>query len=112
MTHANFPNGEAIRRAKSLGVVLDMQPAWHHYDGPALSQVLGPERMAFFHPYKSLFDAESSLPEVPTTWSKFDSREAINPYNPFFGMWMAVTRRAADRRGLQPRTKDHAGNRR
>ena len=27
---------------------------------------------------------------------RFDSRQAINPYNPFFEMWMAITRRLAD----------------
>ena len=105
MTHANFPNGEAIRRAKALGVVLDMQPAWHHYDGPALSQVLGPERMAFFHPYKSLFDAGIVVAGGSDHMVKFDSREAINPYNPFFGMWMAVTRRAADGAVYNPEQK-------
>jgi hypothetical protein len=33
---------------------------------------------------------------------KFDSREAINPYNPFFGMWMAITRKTADGSVLHP----------
>ncbi len=33
---------------------------------------------------------------------RFDSREAINPYNPFFGMWMAITRRTADGGVLHP----------
>jgi Predicted metal-dependent hydrolase with the TIM-barrel fold len=27
---------------------------------------------------------------------RFDSRNAINPYNPFFGMWMAITRKTTD----------------
>ncbi len=105
LTHANFPNGEAIRRAKELGVVLDMQPAWHHYDGPALSKVLGPERMAFFHPYKSLFDAGVVVAGGSDHMVKFDSREAINPYNPFFGIWMAVTRKAADGAVYNPEQK-------
>lgn len=96
LTHANFPDGKAIARAKSLGVVFDMQPAWHHFDGPALSQVLGAERMAVFQPYKALFDAGVVVAGGSDHMVKFDSREAVNPYNPFFGMWMAVTRRAAD----------------
>jgi hypothetical protein len=27
---------------------------------------------------------------------RFDSRDSINPYNPFWGMWMAITRQTAD----------------
>jgi predicted amidohydrolase YtcJ len=33
---------------------------------------------------------------------RFDSRKAINPYNPFFEMWMAITRRLADGTTLHP----------
>jgi predicted amidohydrolase YtcJ len=33
---------------------------------------------------------------------RFDSRTAINPYNPFFGMWMAITRKTADGTALVP----------
>ena len=105
LTHANFPNEEAIARAKELGVALDMQPAWLHFDGPALSKVLGAERMAFFQPYKALFDAGIVVAGGSDHMVKFDSREAINPYNPFFGMWAAVTRRAADGAVYNPEQK-------
>src|SRR5260370_19283702 len=33
---------------------------------------------------------------------RFDARQAINPYNPFFGMWMAITRKTADGATLHP----------
>jgi hypothetical protein len=33
---------------------------------------------------------------------RFDSRKAINPYHPFFGMWMAITRKGADGAVLTP----------
>ena len=32
----------------------------------------------------------------------FDARKAINPYHPFLGMWMAITRRTADGATLHP----------
>lgn len=95
LTHANFPNDEAIARAKKLGVVMDLQPAWYHHDGDALAQVLGPERMTYFHPYKSIFDAGVIVAGGSDHMIKFDSLRAINPYNPFFGMWMVVTRKTA-----------------
>ena len=105
LTHANFPNERAIARAKRLGVVIDMQPAWYHFDGPALSKVLGPERMKFFQPYKSIFDAGVVVAGGSDHMIKFDSREAINPYHPFFGMWMVITRKTTTGAVYNPEQK-------
>jgi hypothetical protein len=102
LTHANFPNRQAIERAKRLGVVLDMQPAWLHLDGDAISKALGPARILDFHPYRSLFDAGVVVAGGSDHMIKFHSRDAINPYNPFFGMWMAVTRRTTSGAVVNP----------
>jgi predicted amidohydrolase YtcJ len=102
LTHANFPNRSVIERSQRMGVVLDMQPAWLHLDGAALSKVLGPQRMLDFQPYKALFDAGLVVAGGSDHMIKFDSRDAINPFNPFFGMWMAVTRRLTDGSVLLP----------
>ncbi len=102
LTHANFPNAEAIARAKKMGVVMDLQPAWHHFDGPALATVLGPERLKDFHPYKSIFDAGVVVAGGSDHMIKYDSIEATNPFNPFFGMWMVVTRKTATGEVLNP----------
>jgi hypothetical protein len=102
LTHANFPNRQAIERAKRLGVVLDMQPAWLHLDGDAISKALGPARILDFHPYRSLFDAGVVVAGGSDHMIKFHSRDAINPYNPFFGMWMAVTRRTTSGEVVNP----------
>ncbi len=105
LTHANFPTDETIARAKKLGVVMDMQPAWYHLDGDALSKVLGPERMKYFQPYKSVFDAGVIVAGGSDHMIKFDSRNAINPYNPFFGMWMVVSRKTAAGQVFNPEQK-------
>jgi predicted amidohydrolase YtcJ len=39
VTHGNFPNAQAIQRARQLGVAFDVQPAWLHFDGPAIKNV-------------------------------------------------------------------------
>jgi predicted amidohydrolase YtcJ len=57
-THANFPNREAIARAKKLGVGFDMQPGWLYFDGPVIANVFGEERMKDFLPLRSLLDAK------------------------------------------------------
>ena len=96
LTHANFLRGEAIRRAAQLGVVADMQPAWYYFDGPALAGVLGAERMGHLQPYRSILDSGVVVAGGSDHMIKFDPTQAINPYDPFFGMWMAVTRLTAD----------------
>ena len=96
LTHANFLSGDAIRRAAALGVVADMQPAWYHFDGPALAGVLGTSRMGTLQPYRSIIDAGVVVAGGSDHMIKFDAKESVNPYDPFFGMWMTVTRTAAD----------------
>ena len=96
LTHANFLTDEAIGRASALGVVIDMQPAWYHYDGPALARVLGSRRMATLQPYKSILEAGVIVAGGSDHMIKFDPRASLNPYDPFLGMWMVVTREAAD----------------
>ena len=102
VTHGNFPNAQAIARAKKLGVAFDCQPAWEHLDGPAIKDVFGPERMAYFIPLRSLIDAGVVVAGGSDHMIRFDSRNAINPYNPFFGMWMAITRKTVDGSVLNP----------
>lgn len=95
LMHSNFPNARAIERAKKLGVIFDSQIAWYHCDADALKDVFGPERMAQFLPFRSLLDAGVVVVGGSDHMIRFDSRDAINPYHPFFGMWMAVTRKTA-----------------
>ena len=92
LIHSNFHNEHSIAKAKQLGVLVDVQPAWYHLDGPALAEVLGPERMKTFQPLRSLFDAGLIVAGGTDHMIKFDARTAINPYHPFYGMWMAITR--------------------
>ncbi len=96
VTHGNFPDPGAIERARRLGVAFDSQPAWLHFDGPAIKDVFGPARMRDFLPLRSLFDAGIVVAGGSDHMIRFDSRTSINPYNPFFGMWMAITRKASD----------------
>jgi len=52
--------------------------------------------MRDFLPLKSMFDAGVIVAGGSDHMIRLDSRTAINPYNPFFGMWMAITRRTRD----------------
>jgi len=102
ITHVNFPDARAVARAKKLSVAFDCQPAWHHLDGPAIKDVFGPSRMSHFIPLRTLIDEGVVVAGGSDHMIRFDSDHAINPYNPFFGMWMAVTRRTVDGTLLHP----------
>ena len=102
LMHANFPNAAAVERAKRLGVVFDSQIAWLHCDGDALKDVFGAERMAYFLPFRSLIDAGLVVVGGSDHMIRFDPREAINPYHPFYGMWMAITRKTTGGIVLNP----------
>jgi predicted amidohydrolase YtcJ len=102
VTHGNFPNARAIERSKKLGVVYDIQPFWLYLDGPAIKDVFGPERMKDFQPLRSLFDAGIVVGGGSDHMIRFDPREATNPYHPFLGMWIAITRKMVDGNVLNP----------
>jgi hypothetical protein len=70
-----------------------MQPDWLWLDGATLRKQFGNERMAGFQPYKSLFDAGVTVGGGSDHMQKIGSLRSINPYNPFLGMWIAITRR-------------------
>jgi predicted amidohydrolase YtcJ len=101
-THANFPDRRAIARAAQLGVAFDVQPAWLHLDGALISRVLGPQRARDFLPLRSLVDAGVLVAGGSDHMVRSDPRKATNPYHPFFGMWMAISRRTADGTVLTP----------
>jgi predicted amidohydrolase YtcJ len=102
VTHGNFPNEQAIARARKLGVVFDCQPMWHYLDAPVVRDVLGPERTAHFLPLRSLFDAGVVVAGGSDHMVRFDPRTSTNPYHPFYGMWMAITRQTVSGAIINP----------
>jgi predicted amidohydrolase YtcJ len=92
ITHASFMSPEAIAKMKSLGVVANLQPAWLYLDGTTLRQHFGLERLAYFHPYRTLFEQGVTVGGGSDHMQKIGSLRSINPYNPFLGMWTTVVR--------------------
>ena len=92
ITHCNFMSREAIDRMKAIGIVADLQPAWLRLDGATLLKQFGERRTEYFQPYKSLADSGVIVGGGSDHMQKFGSLRSINPYNPFLGMWIALTR--------------------
>lgn len=100
LMHASFQSPEAIARAARMGVLADVQPAWLYLDGPALEKVFGNEGMRYFFPLRSYLRGGVTIAGGSDHMIGWDKNGAVNPYNPFLGMWTAVTRRMVDGRVL------------
>ena len=96
ITHCNFMSREAVQQMAALGVVADIQPAWLYLDTPTLLAQFGYKRLRYFQPLRSLFEAGAVAGGGSDHMQKIGSFRAINPYNPFLGMWVTITRRGRD----------------
>jgi hypothetical protein len=94
VTHCNFMQPESIAKAAKLGVCIDLQPIWLHMDGRTLTQHFGEARMALFQPLRACFDQKVIVGGGSDHMQKLGSFRSINPYNPWLGMWTAITRQA------------------
>ena len=92
ITHSNFMSPEAVERMAEIGIVADLQPAWLERDGATLLKQFGEARLRYFQPYKSLRDAGVIVGGGSDHMQKIGDMRSINPYNPFFGMWIALAR--------------------
>lgn len=92
ITHANFPSQLNLERCKRLGVCADVQPAWLYKDGGTLLKVLGDERMRWFQPYKSWLDY-TTVGGGSDHMLRFDPLDSTNPWSPWLGIWVAVSRK-------------------
>jgi predicted amidohydrolase YtcJ len=91
--HASFQSPDAIARGKKIGMLADVQPAWLHFDGPALEKVFGHQGMRYFFPLRSYLNAGIVIAGGSDHMIGFAYDRAVNSYNPFLGMWISVTRK-------------------
>ncbi len=94
ITHCNFMSAEAVEKMAKIGIVADLQPAWLWLDGATLTKQFGNDRLAYFQPYRSIFDAGVVVGGGSDHMQRIGSFISVNPYNPFLGMWIAVAREA------------------
>ena len=103
--HASFQSPEAIRRGKRLGLMADIEPAWLYLDGPALEQVFGYDGMRYFFPLRTYIEAGMHVSGGSDHMIGWDKNKAVNPYNPFLGLWTCVTRKTDRGKVLHPEEK-------
>lgn len=92
ISHSNFMSREAVEMAARLGVAVDIQPAWLRLDGRTLLKQFGYDRLRYFQPLRSLFEAGAVAGGGSDHMQKIGSLRSINPYNPFYGMATTLKR--------------------
>lgn len=100
ITHSNFMSREAVEQAAKLGVVADIQPAWLYLDAETLRAQFGDQRLRYFQPLKTAFEAGMIVGGGSDHMQKIGSFRSVNPYNPFLGIAVTIARTARD--GEQP----------
>jgi hypothetical protein len=94
ISHSNFMSREAVEQAARLGIMLDIQPAWLFLDTRTLVKQFGYDRLRYFQPLRSLFEARVIAGGGSDHMQKIGSLRSNNPYNPFLGIATAISRRA------------------
>jgi len=90
--HANFQSAQNFQRCRELGIVADIQPAWLYKDGASLVKTLGERRMKWFQPLRTWMDNDLVIGGGSDHMVILDSITSTNPWNPWLGMWVALTR--------------------
>jgi predicted amidohydrolase YtcJ len=105
LIHAYFPNPEAVRRAATLGVCVDTQPAWYYKDADALAPALGEDRMRHFIGLADWLGGGIKVAINSDHMLGLDPNTSLNPYNPFLAMGTAVTRTTEAGQVIAPEQK-------
>jgi hypothetical protein len=94
ITHSNFMSRESVEKMVRLQVFPLVQPAWLYLDTRTLVGHFGYDRLRWFQPLKSLFEAGATPAGGSDHMQKIGSLRSNNPYDPFLAMTTAVTRQA------------------
>ena len=92
LTHSNFMSADSVKRCAELGIGVDIQPAWLYLDAHTLIAQFGEPRLRYFQPLSSLLAAQVPVGGGSDHMQRIGSLRSLNPYNPFLGMQVAITR--------------------
>ena len=103
--HGSFMSEEAIARMKKMGILADVQGGWLHFDVPALEQVFGYKNMRYFFPLQSYLKSGIIIAGGSDHMIGHDKNRAVNAFNPFFNMWMSISRKTREGKLIYPEEK-------
>jgi predicted amidohydrolase YtcJ len=96
LTHAYFPAPDSVARAYKLGVCVDTQPSLYFKDSSAIAEVYGADWAARFIGLGDWIRGGVPTAIAGDHMMGLDPNQAMNAYNPFLMLAVAVTRRNRD----------------
>src|SRR5256884_423472 len=102
ISHSNFMSREAVEQAARLGVMVDIQPAWLYLDTRTLAKQFGYERLRYFQPLRSLFEAGAVAGGGGAHMHKNRSLPFVDPSKPLPGLGPPLTPKAQNYQGRPP----------
>jgi predicted amidohydrolase YtcJ len=102
LIHAYFTDPATAARAARLGVCVDTQPAWYYKDADVLADALGEERLRPFIGLAAWTKAGVRTALNTDHMFGLDPNAALNPFNPFLTLYVAVTRKTESGRVIGP----------
>ena len=93
LIHAYFPTADSLARAHRLGMCVDTQPILYFKDSDAMAEVYGQK---WAERFIGLGDwVRSGMPTAINSGHMIglDPNHAMNSYNPFLAMYIAVSRK-------------------
>jgi predicted amidohydrolase YtcJ len=105
VTHADFQTDQDWEKCQKLGIAADIQPIWLYKDAASLTKTLGGKTMKNFLPLKTWLDDGLVIGGGSDHMVKLDSFDATNPWNPWLGMWIAITRQTEQGQVINPQER-------
>ncbi|MEX0700687.1 MAG: amidohydrolase [Planctomycetales bacterium] len=105
LTHAYFPATDSARRAHALGVGLDTQPNLYYKDSRAIAAIYGEDWAARFTGVGEWLRAGVPTALAGDHMVGLDPNTAMNAYNPFLMLHVAVVRKNREGKTYGPEQK-------
>jgi predicted amidohydrolase YtcJ len=93
LTHAYFPAADSIAKASKLGVCVDTQPSLYFKDSAAIAEFYGTDWASRFIGLGDWIRGGIPTAIAGDHMMGLDPNQAMNAYNPFLMLQVAVTRR-------------------
>ena len=105
LVHAYFPTPEAIQRGKQLGICVDTQADLYYKDSEAIAEVYGRDWAARFIGIGDWWRGGIPTAINGDHMMGLDPDQAMNSFNPFLHLYIAVSRKNDRGRVYGPRQK-------
>jgi predicted amidohydrolase YtcJ len=92
ISEAGFQPPEAWAMCRDLGAGASIEPALLYKDGASLTKTLGEKRLRGFMALKTWFEEGLIAGGGSGHVAGLDSIASLNPWNPWLGMWITLTR--------------------